>query len=426
MTTTPLPPSQAASGESALDWAKKNLFNSLFNSVISIVSTIVIAFIAWRVSGFMVNFFTVSDGDALEIVRRNLNLYIFGRYPTEYLYLTYWAYFELALVVAFVWGMAIRSASEKATEAGIDTEVVTPKGMLNRYWPIIGWVILILALTQTTGPVIYMVALSAVSIGAWFVGKIMPASVRRWTFLILVLGFIVWLGIMGGVSIDGFGLSWTVGWDNWSGAQLNLILTVVGITAAFPLGVLLAMGRRSSLPFIKFVCITFIEFVRGVPLISLLLLGQFLLGFAWPLGTLPADATRAATMISLFTAAYIAEIVRGGLQAVPKGQLEAGQALGLSATKNQRLIVLPQALAAVIPAMVGQFISLFKDTSLLTIIGILNALQWSRIIQAQPDFVGKGLAEYTLPFVGLFFWAFSYNMSKESRRLEGKLGVGER
>lgn len=131
-------------------------------------------------------------------------------------------------------------------------------------------------------------------------------------------------------------------------------------------------------------------------------------------------------MIALFTAAYIAEIIRGGLQAVPKGQLEAGQALGLSAAKNQRLIILPQALRAVIPAMVGQFISLFKDTSLLTIIGMLNALQWSRVIQAQPDFVGKGLAEYTLPFVGLFFWVFSFNMSKESRRLESKLGVGER
>ncbi len=130
--------------------------------------------------------------------------------------------------------------------------------------------------------------------------------------------------------------------------------------------------------------------------------------------------------ITLFTAAYVAENVRGGLQAVPKGQTEAGQALGLPAWKIMRLIVLPQALRAVIPAMVGQFISLFKDTSLLVIVGVVELLQVSSIVNNQPEFLGRGLVDVTLPFVGLIYWVGSYTMSRESRRLEKKLGVGER
>ncbi|MCP5033811.1 MAG: ABC transporter permease subunit, partial [Actinomycetia bacterium] len=134
----------------------------------------------------------------------------------------------------------------------------------------------------------------------------------------------------------------------------------------------------------------------------------------------------AIIVITGFSAAYIAEIVRGGLQAVPKGQTEAAQASGMSAGSVQRLIVLPQALSAVIPAMVGQFIALFKDTSLLSIIGILEFLRVSDVANAQPDFLGKGLAPVTYLFVAIGYWAFAYTMSKESRRLEVRLGVGVR
>jgi general L-amino acid transport system permease protein len=178
---------------------------------------------------------------------------------------------------------------------------------------------------------------------------------------------------------------------------------------------------------LKTASVIYIEFIRGVPLISLLLFSNLMLPlFLPPDFKRPADLTLAIIVITGFSAAYIAEIVRGGLQAVPKGQTEAAQASGMSAASVQRLIVLPQALRAVIPAMVGQFISLFKDTSLLSIIGILEFLRVSDVLNAQNEFVGKGLATTTYLFVALGYWAFAYTMSKESRRLETKLGVGTR
>ena len=167
--------------------------------------------------------------------------------------------------------------------------------------------------------------------------------------------------------------------------------------------------------------------MRGVPLISLLLFSNLMLPLFFPVGREPlAGLTLAMIVIMGFSAAYIAEIVRGGLQAVPKGQTEAAQASGLSPGAVQRLVVLPQALRAVIPAMVGQFIALFKDTSLLAIIAIPEFFKISSIANTQPDFVGKKLAAVTYVFVALGYWAFAYTMSKEARRLETKLGVGTR
>jgi general L-amino acid transport system permease protein len=204
-----------------------------------------------------------------------------------------------------------------------------------------------------------------------------------------------------------------------------LFTSVVGISLGMPVGILMALGRKSDLPVLKTFSVIFIEFIRGVPPIALLLFSNLMLRLFLP-GGRPADLTLAIIVITGFSAAYIAEIVRGGLQAVPKGQTEAAQASGMSASAVQRLIVLPQALRAVIPAMVGQFIALFKDTSLLSIIGILEFLRVSDTSNAQPDFVGKGLAPITYLFVAIGYWAFAYTMSKESRRLETKLGVGVR
>jgi general L-amino acid transport system permease protein len=160
-------------------------------------------------------------------------------------------------------------------------------------------------------------------------------------------------------------------------------------------------------------------------LISLLLMGQFFIGFFLATDDPLSNVTRATAAITMFSAAYIAEIVRGGLQSVDKGQTEAGQALGLPAAKITRLLVLPQALRNVIPAMVGQFISLFKDTTLLSIIGITEFLGIREIVHAQEDFRGFGIAE-TLVFVAFGFWAVSFTMSRESQRLERRLGVGVR
>lgn len=216
-----------------------------------------------------------------------------------------------------------------------------------------------------------------------------------------------------------------VDWAEWSGLHLSLVVAACSILLAFPIGVLLALGRRSSLPALRFMSVAYIEFFRGAPLITFLLAANFFLGFFLNTDSPLSNITRAIAAITLFSAAYVAEIVRGGLQAVPKGQTEAGQAAGLSPAKITRLIVMPQALRAVIPAMVGQFISLFKDTSLLTIIGITEFLQVRELVHSQEDFRGFGIAE-SLTFLAFGYWAFAFAMSRESQRLERKLAVGQR
>ena len=234
----------------------------------------------------------------------------------------------------------------------------------------------------------------------------------------VALSFAMWL-VTGAVDLEG------IDWKDWSGLHLNIVVAGASIVLAFPVGLLLALARRSSLPVLRYMSTAYIEVIRGVPLISLLLMGQFFIGVFLNSDDPLSNITRATTAITMFSAAYIAEIVRGGLQSVGDGQTEAGQALGLSPAAITRLLILPQALRNVIPAMVGQFISLFKDTSLLAIIGIINFLSVREIVHAQEAFRGVGIAE-TLVYVAFGFWAISFTMSRESQRLERRLGVGVR
>ena len=215
-----------------------------------------------------------------------------------------------------------------------------------------------------------------------------------------------------------------IDWKDWGGLHLNLVVAAATTCLAFPVGLLLALGRRSSLPVVRWMCTTYIEILRGVPLITLLFMAQLFVGFFLNGNNLPLP-TKSIIVFTMFSAAYIAEIVRGGLQSVAKGQTEAGQAMGMSPAAITRLLVLPQALKAVIPAMVGQFISLFKDTSLLTFIGIPEFLGVREIVHSQAEFRGFGIAE-TLVFVAFGFWAFSFTMSRESQRLERRLDTGNR
>lgn len=212
--------------------------------------------------------------------------------------------------------------------------------------------------------------------------------------------------------------------DMWSGLLLTLVLAVVGIVASFPLGVLLALGRRSKLPATKVLCTVYIETIRGVPLITVLFMSQLMLPLFLPPQIRLTTVVRALTGITLFSAAYTAENVRGGLAAIPRGQYEAARAVGLSETLVMGLIVLPQALRTVIPAIVGQFISLFKDTTLVTIVGLLDLLGIAKSVTGQSQFIGLHREVYA--FVALIFFVFCYTMSYGSRRLEQALGVGER
>jgi general L-amino acid transport system permease protein len=211
----------------------------------------------------------------------------------------------------------------------------------------------------------------------------------------------------------------------WGGLMVTLILAVGGILLSFPLGVLLALGRRSSLPVIKAFCIVFIEGIRGVPLITILFMSSIILALFLPPELRIDRLVRALIGMTIFSAAYTAENVRGGLQAVPDGQIEAAKAVGLNNFQTTLLIVLPQALRAVIPAIVGQFISLFKDTTLVIIVAIVELLNIGKsILQSDVTYLQLQLEVYI--FIAVVFWILSFFMSFASRRLETSLGVGER
>lgn len=244
---------------------------------------------------------------------------------------------------------------------------------------------------------------------------------RRVLVISWVVSFPVVLLLLGGVRGSGFLPFVTT--NRWGGFMLTLMLAVVGIALSLPIGVILALGRRSKLPAMRWVSTAYIELVRGIPLISVLFMAQIMVPIFLPEFRID-KVLRAVIGLTLFTAAYMAENVRGGLQGVPHGQFEAAAALGLNGWQRTLLIILPQALRSVIPPIVGQFITLFKDTSLVTIVGLLELMGIARSIVANPEWLGRHAEAFL--FAGLIYWLFSYAMSYFSRRLERSLGVGER
>jgi general L-amino acid transport system permease protein len=246
---------------------------------------------------------------------------------------------------------------------------------------------------------------------------------RRWVVIGWLLSLPVITILLRGFSEKSQVLS-LVATDLWSGVLLTFVLAIVGIVASFPLGVLLALGRRSTLPALRVFSILYIETIRGVPLISVLFMSQLLLPIFLPPQMRFGTVLRALVGMTLFSAAYSAENVRGGLAAIPLGQYEAAKAVGLNDALMMALIILPQAIQKVIPAIVGQFISLFKDTSLVVIIGLLDLLGVAKAVTGQTDFIGLQKEVYL--FAALIYFICSYAMSYGSRRLEVAMGVGER
>ena len=212
--------------------------------------------------------------------------------------------------------------------------------------------------------------------------------------------------------------------SQWGGLMLTLVIAAVGIAGALPLGILLALGRRSKMPAIRVICVTFIEFWRGVPLITVLFMSSVMLPLFLPEGLSFDKLLRALIGVILFQSAYIAEVVRGGLQAIPKGQYEAAAAMGLGYWRMMGLVILPQALKLVIPGIVNTFIALFKDTSLVIIIGLFDLL--NSIKQATTDPAWLGMATEGYVFAALVFWIFCFGMSRYSMHLERKLDTGHK
>ena len=451
-------------------WIHKNLFNNWYNSAITVVLGVSVIAATYFLLRFV--FVTARWAPVIE----NLTLFMVGRFPRTAANDQLWRVVAQVLIwsgaMGLAWGAAVSGAKFRAMQAGVEYTEDTLLTRLRRYWSLIGLIVLLLVIAKTFGPALVVIAAVAIGAALQMVGARIPGQYAGVTW-----AGVAFLGVLGYQIVSGFvGTGWLwlflpivlasvsllgrrdwddvrrmhivqsaaavailavgfllysvtnfegVGWDEWEGFHLNLIMAALAITLSFPLGLLLALARRSSFPALRTLATLYIELIRGVPLISLLLMAQFFLGFFLNTTTLPSEITRALAAMTMFTAAYVAEIVRGGLQAVPGGQVEAGNSLGLSPWKVTRLIVLPQALRAVIPAMVGQFISLFKDTTLLFIIGIGEILRVREIVHAQTDFRGFGITE-TLVFVMLAFWAVSFALSRESQRLERKLGVGER
>ena len=212
--------------------------------------------------------------------------------------------------------------------------------------------------------------------------------------------------------------------SQWGGLTLTLVIAAVGIAGALPLGIMLALGRRSDMPAIRVLCVTFIEFWRGVPLITVLFMSSVMLPLFLPEGMNFDKLVRALIGVILFQSAYVAEVVRGGLQAIPKGQYEAAAAMGLGYWRMMGLVILPQALKMVIPGIVNTFIALFKDTSLVIIIGLFDLL--NSIKQATTDPAWLGMATEGYVFAALVFWIFCFGMSRYSMHLERKLDTGHK
>jgi len=262
-----------------------------------------------------------------------------------------------------------------------------------------------------------------VAIGVGYLAGRMLQPKSGWVTAAWGLSFVVAIFLLRGFK--GNGILPDVRTGLWGGLLLTFLLALVGIVASFPIGVLLALGRQSSLPVVKLFCTLFIELVRGVPLVTILFMASIILPLFLPENIRIDRVLRAMTGMTLFAAAYMAENVRGGLQSIPRGQVEAAHAVGLNGFQTMLLIVLPQALRVVIPAIVGQFIALFMDTTLAVIVGLLELLAIGKaVLNSNPQWLLLDKEVYL--FIAAVFWVFTYSMSYASRKLEVALGLGKR
>jgi len=255
-----------------------------------------------------------------------------------------------------------------------------------------------------------------------FVAMILASCDRRlwgrrlailWLVGLITVGVLMWGGVLGMTYVET---------SLWNGLPLTLILATLGTVFAFPLAILLALGRRSRLPAVRGICVGYIELVRGVPLITVLFMASVMLPLFLPTGMTIDKLLRAQLAIILFAAAYLAEIVRGGLQAIPRGQYEAADSLGLGYWRRTRLIVLPQALAMVIPPLVNSFIGGFKNTSLVIIIGLFDLLGAANAALTDANWQGFYIEAYV--FTAAIYWSFCFFMSRYSQMLEREFSKG--
>ena len=394
---------------------RDNLLKDPRNTAITLVFGLVGLYVLYRAGTFvLLNEKPTPDGgtvNAWRVVRDELVFYMVGTefQNTQIGFGRLWA---AIFTVALAAGLATGGDAAARGQVGRSARVSTVA-------PLVLGAVVLLGMTTTILPTVLTAATVAIFLLARrLAGRLPEAVASRRTLLLLALALIaLWLE-------TGFSTSVV---DQFGGLLLTVNVAFIAILLCFPIGVVLALTRRSDMLLLKPLAILYIELIRGVPLITLLFIGQFALAFFLPPSAdAPAPVIRSIIMITLFSAAYVAEIVRGGLQSVPKGQTEAGQAIGLSPLTITGRIVLPQALRNSIPPLVGQFISLLKDTTLLVIISQFDLLGVGRRIVTSNEYANQGYAAEVYAFVALLFWIICFSMSRASQRLETRLGVGQR
>jgi len=402
MSTTSQEIARPPSGPSPIQWLKKNLFSTWYNALLTFTA---VAFVYFALRGILTWVLVTANWAP---VTSSFKLFAVGQYPTEEL----WRVGAILFMVSFlmgiswgVWGGTVRTFA-LALAVALGIIALLPIGLEKMG--------LTLRLSFLANPIL---------IGLGYLIGQTPVVKGRWVLIGWLLSFVLTILLLRG--FEGNEALPLVGTGLWGGLLLTFLLALVGIVASFPIGVLLALGRQSSLPVVKIFCTLFIELVRGVPLVTILFMFSIILPLFLPEGVRIDRVLRAMMAMTFFAAAYMAENVRGGLQAIPRGQYEAAEAVGLSGFQTMLLIVLPQALRTVIPAIVGQFIALFMDTTLAIIVGLMELLAVGKsVLQSNPEWLLLRSEVYI--FIAAVFWVFTYSMSYASRRLEVALGVGER
>jgi len=401
-------------------WMRKNLFSSWGNGITTIVLVLAVAwilsnFLHWAV--FTATFDAKSGaecrghGACWALIREKYRYIFFGSFPYE----QHWR--PLFAVIAML-TMLITSADRRMWNK-----------RLIAIWGIGSFVTFLLMFGEINISIslILFVALAAGGLGMILRGAIAPpGELNGWRALagIGAAGLVLRVfGILPAWSLAIAPFSY-VETGLWGGIPVTIILATYGLVFAFPLGILLALGRRSNMPLIKGLCVGFIELIRGVPLISLLIMASVMLPLFLPSGMSIDKFLRAQVAVILFAAAYIAEIIRGGLQSLPKGQFEAADAVGLNYVQKTVLIILPQALRVVIPPLINTFIGFFKDTSLVLIIGIFDFLNTANQALVDPNWAGFPAEVYL--FAAFVYFCFCFSMSRYSKYLEIELNKGTR
>lgn len=380
------------------EWFKENLFSTWRNGLLTVLSSIFAVFVLFKFGNFI---FIKADWT---VIQANLKGYMTGPFPLEE---TWRIWVSVYLVTALA---GITTGSRR-----IKLRMSPLRWIITIVIEVIA-VAVLLYLVQTAFVRMLVVAVPVVLVIGVVVGRAIGQRLQRglmiaWIFVFPVVMFVV-------RGFDG------VSPRLWGGFFFNVTAAFVGIFASFPIGVTLALGRRSSLPAIRYFCVGFIELFRGVPLVAWLIASKYIVDLVLPPQVDLPDMIKAYIAVTLFSAAYIGEIVRGGLQGIDRGQYEASRALGLPNSRMLALVIMPQALRSTIPAMISHFISLFKDTSLFAAIEVTDLL--AAAFRSASSLQFQGLDREVLLFAGLVFWIVAFSMSRWSQRLETRLGVGER